>query len=130
MLLTAVTTRHVAPCTDSIVFTFASSVSSPPGVQVSLVTPPFTGVDGRPRPVRGERFYRVQFEPASTFDFQTGKPSYTGSTDFTFIGAAHIVQIVETDAFEGVVTWIIGVHSGDQFVAVTTSSPPSLALTF
>jgi hypothetical protein len=112
------------------VFTFTGAVEAP-GVRVSLATPPFTlAGSGVAVTVRGDRFYKVQFEPASTFDLGSGRPSYTGSTNFAAPGATHVRQLVETDSFEGVVTWIIGVGAGDRFLPAVTSSSPSLTLTF
>lgn len=130
LLLTAVTVRRTARCTDTVVFSFSGATQSP-GVHVSIAQPPFTlAGSGATVTVRGDRFYKVQFEPASTFDLGTGRPSYTGSTNITPTGTAHVRQLVETDSFEGVVTWIIGVGAGDQFFPVVAPSPPSLTLTF
>jgi hypothetical protein len=100
-------------------------------VTVKIVQPPFTRVEsGAPLAIGGQRFYQVEFEPAATFDFTTGRSTYSGATSLVLPGAAHVVQVVETAAAEGVVTWIIGVHAGDEFVPTVAVSPPSLTLTF
>ena len=79
----------------------------------------------------GERaFYKVQFEPASTFDFTSGHATYTGPTNIVPKGTHHVLQAVNTVAFEGVVTWIIGVGPDDEFVFGGSATPPSLSLTF
>jgi hypothetical protein len=131
LLLTAVTVRHTARCTDEVVFGFAASGSSPPGVTVKIVHPPFTlAGSGAAVTVAGQRFYEVQFQPASTFDFEAGHASYTGPSSIVATGTSHVRQVVNTDAFEGVVTWIVGVGADDQFVFKETASPPSLTLTF
>lgn len=131
LLLTSVTIRATARCTDEVVFGFASTPQDPPGVTISIVQPPFTlAGSGAPVSVAGQRFYKVQFEPASTFDFTSGHPSYTGPTNIVPTGTSHVRQVVNTVAFEGVVTWIVGVGAGDQFLFKETASPPSLILTF
>lgn len=131
MLLTAVTARATARCTDEVVFSFSPSVAQNPGVHVKLVKPPFTlQGSGASVTVAGARFYEVTFEPASTFDVLAGHASYTGPTNIVPVGTSHVRQMVETDAFEGVVTWIIGVGAGDEFLAAASPSPPSLTLTF
>jgi hypothetical protein len=130
LLLKTLTVAPTARCTDKVVFTFASPATVP-GVHVSQVSPPFTSAgDGRRVTIAGERFYAVRFEPASTFDLGSGKPTYAGPTSIVPVGTSHVRQVVETDAFEGVVTWVIGVGTGDQFLAVASASPPSLTLTF
>jgi hypothetical protein len=129
LLLTAVSVRHPQRCTDDVVFGFSGS--SPPGVMVKIVSPPFTlAGSGAAVTVAGARFYQVRFEPASTFDFESGHDTYTGPTSIVPPGASHVRQLVETDSFEGVVTWIIGVGANDQFVFKATAAPPSLTLTF
>jgi hypothetical protein len=80
--------------------------------------------------IAGERFYQVKFETASTFNFETGKPSYTGPTNIVAKGTSHVRQLVNTEAFEGVVTWIVGVGADDEFLFEESASPPSLTLTF
>jgi hypothetical protein len=131
LLLTSVTVRATARCTDEVVFAFAATPQEPPGVTVSIVQPPFTlGGSGAPVTVAGQRFYKVQFEPASTFDFTSGHPSYTGPTNIVPTGTSHVRQVVNTVAFEGVVTWIIGVGADDEFVFKASATPPSLTLTF
>jgi hypothetical protein len=131
LLLTSVTVRATQRCTDEVVFGFAASPQEPPGVTISIVQPPFTlAGSGAPVSVAGQRFYKVQFEPASTFDFTSGHPSYTGPTNIVPKGTSHVRQIVNTVAFEGVVTWIIGVGAEDEFVFTGSAAPPSFTLTF
>jgi hypothetical protein len=131
LLLTSVTVRATARCTDEVVFRFAATPQEPPGVTISIVKPPFTlAGSGAPVTVAGQRFYKVQFEPASTFDFTNEHPSYTGPTNIVPTGTSHVRQIVNTVAFEGVVTWIIGVGADDEFLFAGSATPPSLTLTF
>jgi hypothetical protein len=114
-----------------VVFTFAPLVGEAPGVRVTIVDPPFTlAGSGAGVTVAGQRFYKVSFEPASTFDFTSGHPSYPGPSSIVPVGTAHVRELVETDAFEGVVTWIIGVGANDQFMFTENASPPQLTLTF
>ena len=130
-LLTSVTVRATARCTDEVVFAFASGSPVPVPVTISIVQPPFTLFgSGAPVTIAGQRFYKVQFEPASTFDFTSGHPTYTGPTNIVPNGTHHVLQVVNTVAFEGVVTWIIGVGADDEFVFGGSATPPSLNLTF
>ncbi len=130
-LLTSVTVRATARCTDEVVFAFATGSPVPVPVTISIVKPPFTlAGSGAPVAVAGQRFYKVQFEPASTFDFTSGHATYTGPTNIIPTGTSHVRQVVNTVAFEGVVTWIIGVGPDDEFVFGGSATPPSLKLTF
>ena len=130
-LLTSVTVRATARCTDEVVFAFAAGSPLPVPVTISIVKPPFTlAGSGAPVAIAGQRFYKVQFQPASTFDFTSGHPSYTGPTNIVPTGTSHVRQVVNTVAFEGVVTWIIGVGADDEFVFGGSATPPSLKLTF
>jgi hypothetical protein len=129
--LTSVTVRATARCTDEVVFAFAQGSPVPVPVTISIVKPPFTlAGSGATVTVAGERFYKVQFEPASTFDFTSGRPSYTGPANIVAQGTSHVRQMVNTVAFEGVVTWIIGVGAEDQFLFTGAAVPPSLTLKF
>jgi hypothetical protein len=130
-LLTSVTVRASARCTDEVVFAFATGSPVPVPVTISIVQPPFTlGGSGTPVKVAGQRFYKVQFEPASTFDFTSGHATYTGPTNIVPTGTSHVRQVVNTVAFEGVVTWIIGVGADDEFLFAGSAVPPGLTLTF
>jgi hypothetical protein len=130
-LLTSVTVRATARCTDEVVFAFAAGSPVPVPVTISIVKPPFTlAGSGAAVKVAGQRFYKVQFEPASTFDFTSGHASYTGPTNIVPTGTSHVLQVVNTVAFEGVVTWIIGVGPDDEFLFGGSATPPSLTLTF
>jgi hypothetical protein len=130
-LLTSVTVRATARCTDEVVFAFAAGAPVPVPVTISIVQPPFTlAGSGAPVTIAGQRFYKVQFEPAATFDFTSGHPTYTGPTNIVPTGTHHVLQVVNTVAFEGVVTWIIGVGADDEFVFGGSATPPSLTLTF
>jgi hypothetical protein len=130
MLLTAVTVRATARCTDEVAFRFRSSVPNAPGVRVSMVHPPFIRAgSGAQVTVAGETFFQVRFEPAATFDIDSGQPTYSGPTSIVGTGT-QVRAVVNTDAFEGVVTWIVGVRAGDGFRFGLASSPPSLVLRF
>jgi hypothetical protein len=130
-LLTSVTVRATARCTDEVVFAFATGSPVPVPVTISIVHPPFTlAGSGAPVTIAGQRFYKVQFQPASTFDFTSGHPSYSGPTNIVPKGTSHVRQVVNTVAFEGVVTWIIGVGADDEFSFGGSATPPSIDLKF
>jgi hypothetical protein len=99
-------------------------------VRIKQMTPPFVQRgSGAPVTVAGDSFFEVRFEPADTYDVVAGQPSYTGPKSIAGTGS-QVRAVVLTEAFEGVVTWIVGVRAGDGFSYTIASSPPSLVLTF
>lgn len=91
---------------------------APPGLIVQAATPPFVeGASGRPLDVAGGRFVELTFRDMVVADEQ-GNPTNPGPTRLTLDTAA-VLEVVQTEAFEGVVRWIIGtVAPGCARVAV------------
>jgi hypothetical protein len=98
---------------DRIAFRFAPSA---PGSAAPLVAPtgelrearpPFVqGASGLPLDVNGDRFVSIVFRDMILGDDQ-GDPTYDGPTDLRPSGPA-IRHVVLSEAFEGVVSWIVG----------------------
>ncbi len=71
--------------------------------------PPFVhGASGLPLDVDGERFVSIVFRDMILADEQ-GNPTYDGPTDLRQTGPA-IRHLVLSEAFEGVVSWIVGLR--------------------
>jgi hypothetical protein len=93
-----------------------------PGLIADPVAPPFVeGASGRPLAVAGDRFIELTFRDMIVADEQ-GNPTLTGPTRLTPDGSA-VVEVVQAEAFEGVVRWIIGAREpGCARVALDTAA--------
>lgn len=95
---------------DRVAFEFGPAgegSGSTPGLAVAPTSPPFVeGASGRPLAVAGERFIALTFRDMVIADEQ-GNPSDPGPEGLTAPGPA-VRQVVRSEAFEGVVSWIIG----------------------
>jgi hypothetical protein len=123
MLLTAV---HVStqPCRDTITFDFTSSASEQPGYRVSYEPGPFTqDASGKPVTITGKAFLVVRLEPATGFDFNNNRETYTGPDRVPTPGTKWVEDLVRTGDFESVTTWVIGVNKRVQFTATGTGAP-------
>ncbi|MEA2534050.1 MAG: hypothetical protein QOJ93_1861 [Actinomycetota bacterium] len=111
--------QHVTATTESgndrIVFEFAT-LPAPSGVgatyTVSAATPPFTaGARGQPLAVAGQSFAKVAFHNAYLQDPVNvpARVAYTGPQDLK-PGLALLSEAVVSDAFEGSLTWILGLQ--------------------
>jgi len=112
---------------DRVRFEFTNSV---PGYAVGYVGRPITeDASGREVSVRGARVLRVRMENALDADLsKEGAPrTYTGPTRIS-PSTGTITELVRTGAFEGVLTWVIGVSSGAPFKVDALQSPPRLAI--
>ncbi len=95
---------------DRVAFEFGPAGEgggSTPGLAVAPTSPPFVeGASGRPLAVAGERFIALTFRDMVLAD-QQGNPSDPGPERLTAPGPA-VRQVVRSEAFEGVVSWLIG----------------------
>ena len=111
-------------CVDHVVFAFTSKTSDPPGYSITYGKPPFTqDASGQSVTVKGSAFIVVKVSPGYGYDFENGRPTYTGSKHITPADANHVTEIVETGDFEGVLTWVIGLDSKRAFTVQATGSP-------
>jgi hypothetical protein len=123
VLLTKVTEINDA-CVDHVVFDFTAKSSNPPGYSITYGTPPFTSAgSGKPVPVRGTGFIVVTVKPGYGFDFEAGKPSYTGPLDVPTPTANHVQDVAEIGDFEGTLTWVIGTRGKRPFTVEATGTP-------
>ena len=118
-------------CVDHVVFDFTGKSSDPPGYSITYGTPPFNSAgSGQRVPVRGTAFIVVTVKPGYGYDFENGRPSYTGPTRIPVSGANHVQEIVETGDFEGTLTWVIGLDVKRPFSVEATGKPQTqLAVT-
>jgi hypothetical protein len=128
LLLTGVEITSPQRCTDEVVFRFRSATASAPGISVSYQEPPFfEDGSGQPVSVAGRAFLVVRFEPATTFDFVAGEVTYDGPQQIVPTGTAHVREARMTGAFEGVVSWLIGLDAARPFTV--TAGPDIAAIT-
>jgi hypothetical protein len=100
---------------DRIVFEFAT-LPAPSGVgatyTVSAATPPFTaGASGQPLAVAGQSFVKVSFHNGYLQDPVNvpARATYTGPQDLK-PGLPLLSEAVVSDAFEGSLTWVLGLN--------------------
>lgn len=114
---------------DRITFRFAPSEPSSPTPLVPATgelreaRPPFVqGASGLPLDVDGERFVSIVFRDMVVAD-EEGRPTYDGPAELRPGGSA-IRHVVLSEAFEGVVSWIVGLRGpGCVRVAPDPASP-------
>lgn len=107
-------------CVDRVEFAFRDAV---PGYLVDYQPGPFTqDGSGEAVQVDGTQYVVVRFEPAHTFDFETGEEIYTGPREVKPEGTRFVREVQNTGDFEAVVTWVIGVSERAP-VAVSTEGP-------
>jgi hypothetical protein len=118
-------------CADEITFSFKPGAGAP-GYEVGYKPGPFRDAgSGNAHPVSGNAFVVVRLHTAWIADF--GQPSapltYHGPKSIHPTGVAHVQDVELTDAFEGYVTWVVGLDSQRPLTVATTPSPPALVLT-
>ena len=121
------------PGSDRIVFEFAT-LPAPSGVgaayTVSTATPPFTaGASGRPLTVAGHSFVSVSFHNGYLQDPVNTPPqaTYTGSQDLK-PGLPLLTEAVVSDAFEGQLTWILGLQQKACWQVTQLTGPTRLVV--
>ncbi|MDQ1475415.1 MAG: hypothetical protein QOE62_644 [Actinomycetota bacterium] len=122
-LLTAVKQQGDG-CVDHVIFDFNAKGTDPPGYTITYGEPPFVGdASGAQIAVAGNAFVVVKIKPGYGFDFETGKPTYTGPKNLPVGSTNHVKAIVETGDFEGVLTWVIGMDAKRPFSVQATGTP-------
>jgi hypothetical protein len=115
-------------CSDRVVFSFSTKSHGAPSCGVAYRAGPFTqDGSGKPVAVAGAAFVVVRCSPAYGYDYQNGKPSYTGPKHVAAAAANHVQEVAETGDFEGVVTWVVGLDSQRPFAVTANTIPPGLA---
>jgi hypothetical protein len=107
-------------CADAVTFAFRPDKGAPPLCTVAYQSGPFTTAgSGAPVTVAGTAFLFVRCEPARTIDLVTNETTYTppANRHTVPVGTKHVVDLVETGDFEGVITWVIGLDAQQPFLA-------------
>ncbi|HVN51285.1 MAG TPA: hypothetical protein VMT43_07625 [Acidimicrobiales bacterium] len=111
---------------DQVVFQFEQKV---PDYTVKVVGKPIlASPSDKEVAVAGNAFVEITMNPSSTFDLG-GNPIYKGPAQITFNGKA-VVQVVQTQDFEGYLTWVVGLTEQVPYVVMTASDPARLAIDF
>ena len=111
-------------CVDHVVFDFTGAGADLPGYSVTYGSPPFVAdASGAAVSVAGNAFVVVKVNPGYGYDFETGRPTYTGPKSVPVAHANHVRAIVETGDFEGVLTWIVGLDAKRPFSVQATGTP-------
>jgi hypothetical protein len=118
---------------DRLTFEFAS-LPAPSGVgatyTVSAATPPFTaGASGQPLAVAGQSFLKVSFHNAYLQDPLSVPPraAYAGSQDLK-PGLPLLSEAVVSDAFEGSLTWVLGLRQKGCWHVTQLTAPVRLVV--
>jgi hypothetical protein len=110
-------------CGDLVVFGFRPDKAAPPLCTVAYSNGPFAEAgSGQPVTVAGTAFLAVRCEPARTLDLVTNQTTYVVPANKHTVPVAthHVVDLVQTGDFEGVLTWVIGVDGQRPFHADAT----------
>ena len=114
---------------DRIVFQFRDG--APPGYTVEYKAGPFNkGESNEALEVQGNNYLVVRFDKAAGADLASPNalPTYTGPRSITNTGLGHVVEVVNSEDFEGVLTWVVGLDSQRSFTVSTLSSPPRVVI--
>ena len=105
--LAEVFANRLFSCADQAQFRFAAPAPASTAYQVGYVTNPVAGGSGLPVHVAGSYFLQVTLHPISAVDYT--------ATDIFPVGTTNIVEMRQTENFEGYVTWVIGLRHRTPF---------------
>jgi hypothetical protein len=114
---------------DRVVFQFGNTL---PGYDVRYVSPPVhQDGSGKVVPIAGNDVVQIRMENALDADLnQASAPlTYIGPQRLT-PGTPQIVELARTGGFEGVLTWVAGLHDRVDFRVTTLTAPPRLVVDF
>ena len=116
------------PGFDRVVFEFRDAV---PGFRVRYVDPPVRAdPSDEPVTVEGNAFVRVVMNPASSFDPDTGAPSFTGPVSGIGAGTSVVRDVVGAGDFEAVLHFVVGLATPVGFRVSSLSDPSRLVVDF
>ncbi len=95
-------------CANEVEFRFATPAPAAVGLDVRYVSAPIASPSGIPVQMRGNAYLQVTLHPADS-------DSYTGPLDILPGYTTNVVEIRQTQNFEGYVTWVIGLRSATPF---------------
>lgn len=100
-----------------------------PGAIIGTADPPFTeGASGRALPVEGDVFVTVLLRDMVVAD-DAGNATYVGSTDIRPADGV-VREVVQAEAFEGVIHWLIGVTEPGCYAVRTHASAMQVVIAF
>jgi hypothetical protein len=106
---------------DRLVFQFHGGL---PGYRVGYVQPPIVaGASGRPLRVAGRAFLELRLDPATSAGF-AGEKRIEGAP----AGARMVRELVRSEDFEAVLTWVAGVGAREPFRVFTLRSPARIVV--
>jgi len=116
---------------DRLVFEFREG--GVPGHRIAWVRPPIqTNPGGATMSVTGEAFLAIRLEPASGFDTGAGEPTevYQGPLRLVgdAVGAQIVRDVVRTEDFQQVTTWVAGLARRAPFRAFALEGPPRIVV--
>ena len=113
---------------ERIVFEFEGSVR--PGYRIRWTEGVVTeDGSGDVVTVAGIEHLEMSMEPASGFDMETSKPSYTGPDRIAVTQQTKLLRdLVRTGDFEGVLTWVAGSSKKVPYRVQTLQSPTRLVI--
>jgi hypothetical protein len=114
---------------DRIVFQFRDGAV--PGYSVEYKAGPFNkGESDEALEVQGHNYLVIRFDKAAGADLASPNalPTYTGPRSITNTGLTHVVEVVNSEDFEGILTWVVGLDSQRSFTVNTLSSPPRVVI--
>lgn len=114
-------------CVERTVFTFAQGASKEfvgtVITEVGYASEPFSNIAGFPLWVNGGAALQVRMDGASFYDINTGTPTYDGATAFVGPPGGPVKEVRLIDAFEGIMTWAIGVDGPRPFRVTQRLNP-------
>ncbi len=118
-------------CADKVTFSFDVHTGVP-GYDIAYKAGPFHDAGtGAVHPVSGQAFVVVRLHTAWIADFArpSAPPTYRGPRSIHPSGTVHVRDVELVEAFEGYVTWVIGLDGQRPLAVTATESPPGLAVT-
>lgn len=110
---------------DRVVFEFSDRV---PGYKVAYGNKPIVGTSGKEVPLGGAAALVVHMQAATSFNVDTGQPTYTGPQRLQPADTRAVKDVAQVEDFEGVLTWAAGLNTDLPFRVSTLTSPPRLVV--
>lgn len=112
-------------CTDRVTFGFRDDAKASPGYDIKYADTSqgvFQDTAGNPIEVAGQAFLVVALTPVMTADVsgESTDKTYTGPNRIKGEGTSSVQEVVKTDDFESVVTWVIGLDREQPYTAEAT----------
>jgi hypothetical protein len=116
---------------DRVVFEFRDPLT--PSVSAAYRSGPFTlSPSDQPVTIAGSAFLVLRFDRTSGVDLGAAdpRPTYTGPRSLVPTGLQHIRELRNTEDFEAVMQWVIGLDDQRPFTVTYLQSPPSVVVAF